>query len=153
MKTSPDYIVRKGASVMGFVEAKDMDKSLKATLKARIHQADLWGSRVYKYNWLESHGLADTPWQALQPALPQLLLVPRDETDAAEYEQGWKVTDIFPVNSVGIVTARDSLTIHFTAESLTQTAERFSRLSVNKSHGICHAAGRMQQTKRRPGGG
>ena len=74
----------------------------KVTLKARIHQADLWGSRDYKYSWLEKHGLADTPWQALQPALPQLLLVPRDETDAAEYERGWKVTDIFPVNSVGI---------------------------------------------------
>ncbi|NMM14113.1 MAG: N-6 DNA methylase [Rhodoferax sp.] len=102
----------------------------KVTLKARIHQADLWGSRDYKYDWLEKHGLLDTPWQDLQPALPQLLLVPRDETDAAEYERGWKVTDIFPVNSVGIVTARDSLTIHFTAESLKQTAERFSKLPV-----------------------
>ena len=105
----------------------------KVTLKARIHQADLWGSRDYKYNWLETHGFSDTPWQTLQPALPQLLLVPRDETDAAEYERGWKVTDIFPVNSVGIVTARDSLTIHFTAESLTQTAERFSRLPVEEA--------------------
>lgn len=102
----------------------------KVTLKARIHQADLWGSRDYKYGWLEKHGLPDTPWQSLQPALPQLLLVPRDETDAAEYERGWKVTDIFPVNSVGIVTARDSLSIHFTAESLKQTIERFSSLPV-----------------------
>jgi len=105
----------------------------KVTLKARIHQADLWGSRDYKYDWLEKHSLLDTPWQDLQPAMPQLLLVPRDETDAAEYERGWKVTDIFPVNSVGIVTARDSLTIHFTAESLTQTAERFSKLPVEEA--------------------
>ncbi len=105
----------------------------KVTLKARIHQADLWGSRDYKYDWLEKHSLLDTPWQDLHPALPQLLLVPRDETDAAEYERGWKVTDIFPVNSVGIVTARDSLTIHFTAESLQQTAEWFSRLPVEEA--------------------
>ena len=105
----------------------------KVTLKARIHQADLWGSRDYKYDWLEKHSLLDTPWQDLQPALPQLLLVPRDETDAAEYERGWKVTDIFPVNSAGIVTARDSLTIHFTAESLKQTAERFSKLPVEEA--------------------
>ncbi len=105
----------------------------KVTLKARIHQADLWGSRDYKCDWLETHSLPDTPWQALQPALPQLLLVPRDETDAAEYERGWKVTDIFPVNSVGIVTARDSLTIHFTKESLTHTAERFSKLPVEEA--------------------
>jgi len=34
-----------------------------------------------------------------------------------EYEAGWKITDIMPVNSVGIVTARDNLAIH---ESLKQ---------------------------------
>lgn len=32
-ENKPDYIVRKAASVIGFVEAKDVDKSLKATLK------------------------------------------------------------------------------------------------------------------------
>ena len=42
----------------------------KVTLKARIHQADLWGSRDYKYDWLEKHSLLETPWQDLQPALP-----------------------------------------------------------------------------------
>lgn len=88
----------------------------KVTLKARIHQADLWGSRDYKYGWLETHGLPDTPWQKLQPALPQLLLVPRDETDAAEYERGWKVTDIFPVNGTGVITKCDQLNISFSAK-------------------------------------
>lgn len=88
----------------------------KVTLKARIHQADLWGSRDYKYGWLEKHGLPDTPWQSLQPALPQLLLVPRDETDAAEYERGWKVTDIFPMNGTGVITKCDQLNISFSAK-------------------------------------
>ncbi|MDB5868245.1 MAG: methylase, partial [Polaromonas sp.] len=32
-ENKPDYIVRRGASVMGFVEAKDVDKNLNATLK------------------------------------------------------------------------------------------------------------------------
>lgn len=88
----------------------------KVTLKARIHQADLWGSRDYKYDWLEKHSLLDTPWQDLQPALPQLLLVPRDETDAAEYERGWKVTDIFPMNGTGVITKCDQLNISFSAK-------------------------------------
>lgn len=88
----------------------------KVTLKARVHQADLWGSRDYKYDWLATHGLPDTPWQALQPALPQLLLVPRDETDAVEYERGWKVTDIFPMNGTGVITKCDQLNISFSAK-------------------------------------
>ena len=105
-------------------------KGGKVTLKARIHQADLWGSREHKYDWLQSHGLHDTPWQALQPPLPQLLLVPRDESDTAEYERGWRVTEILPVNSVGIVTARDDLTIQFSPALVKATVERFTSLSV-----------------------
>lgn len=88
----------------------------KVTLKARIHQAELWGGRNHKYGWLEKHDIATTPWQDLAPALPQLLLVPRDETDAAEYERGWKVTDIFPVNGTGVITKCDQLNISFDPE-------------------------------------
>lgn len=32
-ENKPDYIIRKGAVIIGFVEAKDIDKDLKATLK------------------------------------------------------------------------------------------------------------------------
>ena len=111
-------------------------KGGKVTLKARIHQADLWGSREHKYDWLQSHGSHDTPWQALQPPLPQLLMVPRDEKNAAEYEQGWKVTDILPVSSVGIVTARDGLTIQFSREIVKKTVERFANLPVEEAREV-----------------
>lgn len=32
-ENKPDYVVRRGASILGFVEAKDLDANLKATLK------------------------------------------------------------------------------------------------------------------------
>lgn len=32
-ENKPDYIVRKGATIVGFIEAKDVDKDLKATVK------------------------------------------------------------------------------------------------------------------------
>jgi predicted helicase len=83
--------------------------------KAHIHHAELWGSRDCKYNWLHQHSLADTPWQTLQPALPLLLLAPRNEHATLEYERGWKVTDILPVHGTGIVTKCDELNIHFTS--------------------------------------
>ena len=37
-----------------------------------------------------------------------------------EYEKGWKITEIFPVNGVGMVTARDDLTISFTPDDVRQ---------------------------------
>lgn len=106
------------------------------TLRAHIHHAELWGSRDHKYDWLEANSIASTPWQTIQPPLPQLLMTPRDESAAAEYERGWKITDIMPVNSVGIVTARDALTIHFTREQVAETIKRFASLPVEKAREV-----------------
>ncbi|MFO5528837.1 MAG: type ISP restriction/modification enzyme, partial [Cuspidothrix sp.] len=46
----------------------------------------------------------------------------------AEYNQGWKITDIMPVNSVGIVTARDALTIQKTPEDVETIVNDFAFL-------------------------
>jgi hypothetical protein len=102
-------------------------------LKAQVLHAQLWGQRDYKYDWLQTHGLDDVPWKTLAPKAPLLLFVPRNEEAAPGYERGWKVTDIFPVNSVGIVTARDALTIHFEQDELREVIARFCKLGVEQA--------------------
>jgi predicted helicase len=101
--------------------------------KARIHHHELWGGREWKYNWLQTHGFANTPWQKLKPATPLLLLIPRNEDLASEYAKHWKITDAMPVNSVGIVTARDALTIHFSHEEVRHTIDHFAALPVEEA--------------------
>ena len=44
------------------------------------------------------------------------LFVPQDLKAWKSYKKGWKVTDIFPVNTVGVVTGQDKKTISFTLE-------------------------------------
>jgi predicted helicase len=44
------------------------------------------------------------------------------------YEKSLKVTDIFPIHSVGIVTARDKLTIQWSPENVWTTVLNFSKL-------------------------
>ena len=39
------------------------------------------------------------------------------------------MTDVFPINSVGIVTARDKLTIQWTRDEMKWVASDFARLS------------------------
>ena len=84
--------------------------------KAQVLHAQIWGQREHKYGWLHSHALDQVPWQTLSPKAPLLLFVPRNEAAAPDYERGWKVTDIFPVNGTGIVTKCDQLNIHFSSD-------------------------------------
>ena len=44
-------------------------------------------------------------------------------------KQGWKITDIFQISSIGVVTARDKLTIHNTPEAVRATVPDFRSLS------------------------
>ena len=72
--------------------------------------------------------MTSTPWQELQPHSPYYLFVPQETELRAEYDRGWPVQEIFPVNSVGIVTARDNLTIHWTPWEVMDTVKDFAKL-------------------------
>ena len=84
----------------------------------QIYHADLYGSRNSKYTALAEDDLTSTYWQPLKPQTPFYLFVPQDTALLPEYEQGWKITDIMPINSTGIVTARDHFVIDFDDEPI-----------------------------------
>ncbi|MDY6918022.1 MAG: type ISP restriction/modification enzyme [Chloroflexota bacterium] len=102
----------------------------------RVQHADLWGARGdwpdpeegTKYRALAETDVSTTSWEPLAPATPAYFFVPRDEVLAAEYHQGWKVTDIFPLHSAGIVTARDSLAVAWSAQEMWHTLADFASL-------------------------
>lgn len=96
---------------------------------AKIYHAHCYGNRETKYNWLLENSIISTNWLELQPKSPFYLLIPQDTTLWNEYEQGWKITDAMPVNSVGIVTARDKLTICWTREAIWNTVQKFVSLT------------------------
>jgi len=77
----------------------------------RVRYADVWGQREGKYGTLADTDIGLTEWVTLAPSSPFYLLVPLQEELLSEYQNGWKVTDIFPVNSVGIVTSRDDFVL------------------------------------------
>ena len=101
------------------------------TRKHRCSHTDLWGSRERtdidgKYGWLVTNDVSSTTWNTLSPTASLRLFVPRDEALYEEYEAGWLLTDIFPVNSVGIVTSRDKLAIQWTAEDMERVVADFA---------------------------
>ncbi len=96
---------------------------------AKTYYADLWGSRAEKYDTLSETDVQSTEWCELQPMSPYHLLVPQATELISEYELGWKTTDVFQTDSVGIVTGRDKFTLHWTAEKLRETVDDFVSLS------------------------
>ena len=100
---------------------------------AKVHYADLWGSREEKYNTLSKTDVQSTEWYELQPTSPYYLFVPQATDYSAEYENGWEITSIFHIGSVGIATGRDRFTIRRTAEDVRETVTDFISLSVEEA--------------------
>jgi predicted helicase len=95
------------------------------TSPAIVHHADLWGKWEGKYEVLAETDVTITGWTALKPTSPYYLFVLQNDDIKPEYEHGWKVTDIFPVNGVGMTTARDHVVIDYEPQPLIEKATMF----------------------------
>ncbi len=98
-----------------------------------IYYYDLWGSRAKKYDDLNKLTMANIPWQKVNPISPFYLFIPQNNDLREEYNSYYKITDIMPINSVGIVTARDSLTIQNSPEDVETIITDFVSLSEEKA--------------------
>ena len=78
-----------------------------------VYHADLWGDRTSKYAMLSTSDITVTEWARLSPASPDYLFVPVTKPKAAEYAEGYRITDIFPVSVLGFQTHRDQFAIAF----------------------------------------
>lgn len=94
--------------------------------KAEIRMCiDLWGSREEKYKFLSGCGITELEYEKFYPKTPFFLFKRQDAGFALEYGRGWAISDIFQQGSMGIVTARDHISIAFDDETLLRTALEF----------------------------
>lgn len=128
-ETTPDgrpdenvFDIRQGVAIAFFV------KTGRDSSEASVRHAELWGERESKYQWLEKHSLQTTGWGEIHPQPAFYLFVPRDEAELERYNGFPSVPDIFPLYSVGIVTARDHLTIGWTAEEIWNRVRVFASM-------------------------
>ena len=143
-ETAPDgskdenvFDIQQGVAVGIFVKRANGKKKT-----AAIRHAHLYGLREIrrrdarddsqlvggKYHWLYEHDVRNTRWKTVKPRPPSYVFVPRIAGLDNEYEQGWAVTRILPVNSLGIATARDKLTVHWNEDAIWRTVRDFAAL-------------------------
>ncbi len=118
------FDIRQGVAIALCLKRKNTEK------KCSVFHSEIWGLREQKNEWLSQNHVKTLKWKKLSPKTEFYLFIPRDERLLKTYGNYPKITDIFPVNSVGIVTARDKLTIHWTPEETWTTVLNFSKLDV-----------------------
>ena len=118
------FDIRQGTAIALFIKNRNNDKNRK------VFHSELWGIRKEKYDWLTNNDTTTTKWQEIAPKSESYFFVPRDEKLLELYEKSLKITDIFPVNSVGVVTARDKFAIDFDKNVLKRRITMFRNQSM-----------------------
>ena len=126
-ESSPDgskdenvFDIRQGVAIAFFIKTGKESKG-----PAIVNHSELWGSRANKYDWLKEHGVMDTEWHEVTPCSEFYLYVPRDEAALERYNDFASVTELFPLNSVAIVTARDKFVVDFDRHELEGRIRQF----------------------------
>jgi type I restriction-modification system DNA methylase subunit len=133
-ETSPDgskdenvFDIAQGVSICFLVKQSALNKKK----IAHAMHANIFGLREYKYKSLLTHRI-DLGLE-IHPQSPFYLFIPQNIELEKEYVLGVSVADIFKSHSNGLVTARDSLTIHWNPSDVAKTVKDFSSLPVEKA--------------------
>ena len=116
------FDIMQGVSIVLMVKKKNAKG-------CKVYHRDLFGLRESKYDWLAKKEFKKKDYETLKPLSPWYFLIKRDTEEIEYYNKWWKVNDIFPVNSVGIVTARDELTIKWSASEMLNTIRTFANMN------------------------
>jgi type I restriction-modification system DNA methylase subunit len=110
--------IQQGVAIALFV--KEEDKS-----GCKVYHADLWGKREDKYKWLNSHNVENCDYKEIHPKSPFYFFIPRNTDDIQYYLKWQKITDVFPLNGVGMTTARDKFVIDIDKNALLNRIRQF----------------------------
>lgn len=123
------FDIQQGTAIMFMVKVGSLAEATtnigSASDTTKVHHYELFGLRQNKYDWLESNVLGKVSYQEIKPSSPFYLFHP--EATGYEHYLKWKsLPEIFPVNSVGIVTARDRVVIKESKSALITSLSQFA---------------------------
>ncbi len=126
------FDIRQGVAITFFIKNKSQGKKK----RCRVYYSGVKGLREDKYRFLDKRDIYSIKWERVKPGPGLYIFIPEPVTAVNEnscmmesrYNRFIKVTDIFPVHSVGIVTGRDRLTIKMNREEMLETVKQFITL-------------------------
>ena len=132
-ETAPDgsidqnvFDIMQGVSINLFIKTGKK----KADELGEVYHCDLFGRRKLKYDFLNKSEIFNTKWNRLNYSEPYYFFVPKDFELESSYEKGFKINDIFKINSNGVETKCDALAIQFSNQKLQEITKDFKKESV-----------------------
>jgi hypothetical protein len=118
------FDIRQGVAIALFIKNKEPKEP-------KVFHLDIYGLRDEKYEWLDKNDFDPKNYQEIKPASPWYFFIPRNTSHIQRYLEWKKIGEIFPVNNVGIVTARDKFAIDFDQNILKNRIRQFRDLKID----------------------
>ncbi len=135
-ETSPDgsidvnvFDIMQGVSINLFVKTGKK----KANELGKVFHYDLFGKREMKYDFLFDNSIKTIEYRELPIVAPDYFFVVKDFGVKSIYDKGFAVTDLFKINSLGIQTHRDSLSIDSSKNNLSNRISDFYNLTIENT--------------------
>ncbi len=136
-ETAPDgsadvnvFDIMQGVAITIFVKT---GKKKNSQLGKILH-FDLFGKREHKYDFLSNNSLKAVDFKELSPEKPFLFFVPKNTEGQGEYENGFRVDELFSKNVTGIVTMGDSFIIEENLKVLKSRLDSFTNNEMSENY-------------------
>ena len=119
------FDIQQGVATGLFIKRRYTRKAIDLS---SVHHCSYWGDRKTKYACLLANTTCSIDWQKVDRAKPFYLFEPFDLSEVGDYYNWPMITEVMPINGVGIVTARDKLTIDFERDGMWKRIQDFAKL-------------------------
>jgi predicted helicase len=120
------FDIMTGVSINIFVKTGNKGKNE----LAEVLNHNMQGRRETKYEFLQNNNINTIKFKKILRLHPNYFFVEKDFNEKINYEKGFNVSDLFPLNNIGIVTARDKFTIHNSKFEVQKNIEEFLSLDI-----------------------
>ncbi|HFG0578708.1 type ISP restriction/modification enzyme [Flavobacterium psychrophilum] len=135
-ETSPDgtadinvFDIEQGVSINIFIKTGKK----KPNELGKVFHYDLYGKRDYKYDFLSENSLKSIDYKELPSLAPNYFFVNKNFDEQTDYDKGFAINNLFPLNVVGIATAKDAVLINENVNELCSNVEKHFNISINKN--------------------
>ena len=134
-ETTPDG--SKDENVFDIMQGVSINLFIKTGMKkinelGKVFHFDLFGEREYKYDFLAGNTLETIEYKELPNIAPNYFFVGKDFEEQKGYNKGFSVSELFPINNVGIVTSNDSILINDKKETLIKKVAEFYEMDPDE---------------------